>query len=706
MNRKTFSLSFLSTFSFLAIVFSISIAILVWIYVSTQKIVNYNINEYFKQTNNITKIVLNSEKNKLNDTAFEISNIIKDINEVEKFENEISNITSTSQIDLLFFIDNKGIKDLSNTLFDTQKIIEKILNIKTTLDNIVLGFNIDNEHYLILLSKKKIIDFNTGRVNGTLYVGKILNDNFSFINNIKKSASLENVYIFYKENLIVTSSNKFIVDLKVFDINSIYENDNFIFSKSELPIFNDEKIEVVVSIKNNTFNFLKEEFRNIGYILIVFVIFAFIIFYLISNRFIIRPFSNLLEFAKKAKNNKNVTYVDSKVLEFNNFARDLKSIIDELRDVKEQYSRAIEGVQDGLWDINLVTNTIYCSNRYLQMLGYDTNTNRYELDFWRNSVHKGDYKKTLKKLSQHLNGKSSMYEDDYRFKCADGSYKWIKIRGKVFYDEYHTPIRMTGFHTDIDEFVKLQNENIKKEQMLYQQAKLASMGEMIGNIAHQWRQPLNVISTAASTQILEIDLDVSNKEDIKKSFKKIIETVKYLSDIIENFRNFYNPSKEQEEFYLDEAVSENFDMLSISYKTYNIEFINNVEHIKLSGFKFELVQVILNLINNAKDAILLNLQNNEKRIIFIKSDLKNNYLKISVKDNAKGVKESIKDKIYEPYFTTKHKSQGTGLGLYMSSEIIKKHFNGSLENYSVEYKYKGEKYIGEEFVITIPLKDK
>ena len=201
--------------------------------------------------------------------------------------------------------------------------------------------------------------------------------------------------------------------------------------------------------------------------------------------------------------------------------------------------------------------------------------------------------------------------------------------------------------------------------MLYQQAKLASMGEMIGNIAHQWRQPLNVISTAASTQILEIDLDVSNKEDIKKSFKKIIETVKYLSDIIENFRNFYNPSKEQEEFYLDEAVSENFDMLSISYKTYNIEFINNVEHIKLSGFKFELVQVILNLINNAKDAILLNLQNNEKRIIFIKSDLKNNYLKISVKDNAKGVKESIKDKIYEPYFTTKHKSQGTGLGLYI-----------------------------------------
>ncbi len=706
MNRKIFSLSFLSTFSLLGVVFFISIAIIIWIYVSTQKIVNYNINEYFKQTNNITKIILSSEKNKLSDIAFEISNVIKDIKEIDKFENEISTITSTEQIDLLFFVDNTGIKDLSNTLFDTQEIIKKILNIKSTLDNIVVGINIDNERYLLLLSKKKIIDFNTGRVDGTLYVGKVLNDNFSFINSIKNSASLENVDIFYDGTLIVTSSNKFIMDLKVFNTKSIYENDDFIFSKSELPIFNNEKIEIVVSIKNNTFNFLENEFKNIGYILIIFVILAFVIFYLISNRFIIKPFSNLLEFAKKAKNNKNVTYLDSKVLEFNNFARDLKSIIDELRDVKEQYSRAIEGVQDGLWDINLVTNTIYCSNRYLHMLGYEINTNRYELDFWKNSVHKDDYRRTLKKLSLHLKGKSSMYEDDYRFKCADGSYKWIKIRGKVFYDEYHTPIRMTGFHTDIDEFVKLQNENIKKEQMLYQQAKLASMGEMIGNIAHQWRQPLNVISTVSSTQILEIDLDISNKQDIKKGFRKIIDTVRYLSDIIENFRNFYNPSKEQEEFYLDEAVSENFDILSISYKTYNIEFINKVEHIKLNGFKFELVQVILNLVNNAKDAILSNIKNNEKRIIFIISDIKDNYLKICVKDNARGVKYSIKDKIYEPYFTTKHKSQGTGLGLYMSSEIIKKHFNGSLENHTVEYKYKKETYIGEEFIITIPLKSK
>jgi len=116
------------------------------------------------------------------------------------------------------------------------------------------------------------------------------------------------------------------------------------------------------------------------------------------------------------------------------------------------------------------------------------------------------------------------------------------------------------------------------------------------------------------------------------------------------------------------------------------------------------MQVIINIINNSKDALIEKmLTNDSRKLIFMSCKVKDNELTIRIYDNAGGIPANVRDKIYEPYFTTKHQSQGTGLGLYMSNEIIQKHFNGKIENKTIEYIYEDQNYKGEEFLIKLPI---
>ena len=703
IREKKFSLSLINSVLLIIFLLVIITAISISVYFTTQKVIDYNVNEYFKQTNNITNIILDNEKKSLNNVAFEISKIIQNNDNPDLLESNIGAITAVDQIDLLFLKNNNKITNYSHSLFDTETIIEKLEKMKFSFDNVILDVNVDSENLIILLSSKRIIDKKTGRINSTLYAGKIINDNFSITNNIKQKAFLEDVFIFFNNNLIATTSNKEVIDLSIFDNETVVKKDEFLYLDRSINIHNNKKLEIIFVTRNSTFDLLKDDFITTGYFLLIFVVISFMILYIASNKYIIEPFSKLLTFARRSKDNENVEYKSTNVLEFDNFAVDLKSIIDELRELKEQYSRAIEGVQDGLWDLDLKTKKLFCSNRYLSMLGYSNEEQTNSIKFWKNSIHKDDYLKTLKKVIIHIKGKSNLYEDDYRVRCKDGSFKWIKVRGKIFFDENNNPLRMTGFHTDIDNIVRLQNDNVKKEQMLYQQSKLASMGEMIGNIAHQWRQPLNVISTIASSQIMQLELNLTKKEETISDLNKLIDTVQYLSKIIDKFRYFFNPNKELETFYIDDLITENLEIFETSYKSNDINLVMNLKHIKATGYKFELMQVIINLINNSRDALLEKYSIDDLKYIFMESNIVDKSLEIRIYDNAGGIKETIKEKIYEPYFTTKHQSQGTGLGLYMSNEIVKKHLSGKLVNETISFTHNGVNYQGEEFKITLPL---
>jgi len=243
----------------------------------------------------------------------------------------------------------------------------------------------------------------------------------------------------------------------------------------------------------------------------------------------------------------------------------------------------------------------------------------------------------------------------------------------------------------------------KKDLLLFEQSKLASMGEMIGNISHQWRQPLSVISTGASGMKLQKEVDCLSNEAFYKTCDVINDNAQYLSKTIDDFKNFIKGDRSKKRFDLRDAINSFLNLVEGSIKSNDIHIIENLEeNIKIDGYENELIQCFMNIFNNAKDVLKENVTNKEKRVIFISAFMKNDNVVIKIKDNAGGILESILPRIFEPYFTTKHKSQGTGLGLHMTYNLIVDGMRGTIEASNVKYKYDGQDYVGAEFTVTLP----
>ena len=224
---------------------------------------------------------------------------------------------------------------------------------------------------------------------------------------------------------------------------------------------------------------------------------------------------------------------------------------------------------------------------------------------------------------------------------------------------------------------------IQQEKILSQQSKMASMGEMIGNIAHQWRQPLNALSARIIAFTMKIEMEKIEPKDIEEFEESTNKLIQYMSQTIDDFRNFFVPNKEKKKFYIKDAINSALKFVEYSYRDNNIELILNIDtKAVIYGYQNELVQVLLNILNNSKDAIKINKIKNPKVEIKTKED-KNN-VSIIIVDNAGGIKQEIINKVFEPYFTTKFKNQGTGLGLYMSKMIIEKSMNGKIEIENIE----------------------
>ena len=221
-------------------------------------------------------------------------------------------------------------------------------------------------------------------------------------------------------------------------------------------------------------------------------------------------------------------------------------------------------------------------------------------------------------------------------------------------------------------------DNERKTNMMYQQSRLAQMGEMISNIAHQWRQPLNSIALVLQTIKLSNAMDTMSKSDFDAATNKIESSLQYMSNTITDFRNFYKTNKEKELFTLEEAVKQSTTIVQHSLENESIKLhIDCRDDSKVLGYKNELMQVVVNLIQNSKDA--LTQRQITEPFIDIKISRDDGYAVLEIEDNAGGIKENIMEHIFDPYFTTKHKDQGTGLGLYISKVIISNNFSGTLQ---------------------------
>ncbi|MDD2896099.1 MAG: PAS domain-containing sensor histidine kinase [Aliarcobacter sp.] len=350
--------------------------------------------------------------------------------------------------------------------------------------------------------------------------------------------------------------------------------------------------------------------------------------------------------------------------------------------------------------------------------------------FWKdkNGIYQGANKLFLDlmnlKYKEELLGKK---DSDFNFEekedyISDDSYVMIKKESKLNYvetitsknkkviilttskvpllDEYNNVIGILGVSQDITEQVKNQTQLKEQEQLLIQQSKLASMGEMIGNIAHQWRQPLSIISTSATGMKIQKELGISNTYEEIKSLICINENAQYLSDTIDDFRDYFRKSKTKDFVSLDKLFEKTLKLISTRLKNKDITIVENYIDIEFNTYEREMIQVFINIINNSIDAFE---NKNYDKVIFLETSKLENKIMIKIKDNAGGIEETILHRIFEPYFTTKELTQGTGIGLYMCNEIIVKHLNGNIFASNESFEYLGKQYKGSQFTIELPL---
>jgi two-component system, NtrC family, sensor kinase len=247
---------------------------------------------------------------------------------------------------------------------------------------------------------------------------------------------------------------------------------------------------------------------------------------------------------------------------------------------------------------------------------------------------------------------------------------------------------------DLDSKIKIELANRQKQEaILIHQSRLAAMGEMIGAIAHQWRQPLNALSLVHQNVYLRYKTGQLNADFMNENREKSDRLIRKMSSTIDDFRSFFKPNNIVEIFNINDTLFSTLELLEAQFKYHHISMhIFCDQNIYIKGLQGEFSQVILNLINNAKDIFLERKQAQPEISIHVEKS-PNGLMVLMVSDNGGGMQDDVMDKIFEPYFTTKKDGNGAGIGLYMSKMIIENHMGGKLYAYNTP--------IGANFVIEL-----
>ncbi len=250
--------------------------------------------------------------------------------------------------------------------------------------------------------------------------------------------------------------------------------------------------------------------------------------------------------------------------------------------------------------------------------------------------------------------------------------------------------------------------NTGDKEHISHEMQLTAMGELVGNIAHQWRQPLNAMTIIIQSIQMKSEQGTLSPEFIEMQVKEALRIANEMSCTIDDFRNFFQVYQEREFFNAKNVLQETIDMVAFLRKDeyLNISIEIN-EDLELFGYAKEFSQVFLNLINNARDNFKAKkVADNRKIAIKVSKVITDKpYALITFTDNGGGILPEIKERVFEPYFTTKHQSTGTGIGLYMTKQIIEKQMQGIITVKNIESTMQGDElYKCAQFLIAIPLK--
>jgi len=277
-------------------------------------------------------------------------------------------------------------------------------------------------------------------------------------------------------------------------------------------------------------------------------------------------------------------------------------------------------------------------------------------------------------------------------KKKDGGFYWVNVLITPEFNEQKKIVGYFAIRVDITAQKELELFNAslentvseaiesssKKDKILAQQSKLAAMGEMVGSIAHQWRQPLNAL--AMRVQFLEDDFEdgIIDMPYIQEHATENMKLVNFMSKTIDDFRNFFRVDKIKKQFCIVETLNVVLNLISTQLEDHNIKIdILGDESCEIVGFESEFQQVVINIINNAKDVFVEKDQKDAQITVNVQKEQEDVFVTIS--DNAGGIPDDVINRIFEPYFTTKEQGKGTGLGLYMSKMIIEDNMHGSLK---------------------------
>ncbi len=369
---------------------------------------------------------------------------------------------------------------------------------------------------------------------------------------------------------------------------------------------------------------------------------------------------------------------------------------------EQRFTLAMEASSDGLWEY-IDDDTVYYSPTWKRMLGYGVDEIGHTFDEWTSLLYEADREKAIGTFAAFKKDPAGLYESVFRMRHKDGSLVHILSKGGAILDASGNIDRFIGTHTDITELKQFQEElqqlnttlekrvhdevekNRAKELLLVHQSKLASLGEMLVAISHHWRQPLTVIALKLQELTDLYDDNLLDRETLDTHITSALEVINQMSATIDDFRLFFEPSKRKEDFILQQSIDDVAHILKAEFESAGItlETLYSDADICIHGYKNRLKQAVLNILTNAKDAIV---QRRESDPEFetgegrVRIDVTrgSEMITIDITDNGGGTSAETIHQIFNPYFTTKEQGSGVGIGLYMSKIIIEKYYSGSI----------------------------
>jgi C4-dicarboxylate-specific signal transduction histidine kinase len=420
----------------------------------------------------------------------------------------------------------------------------------------------------------------------------------------------------------------------------------------------------------------------------------------------VRKYGNAHLKSKLANMDEELIYVKDLKF-FNWFIGSRISLKDKQNELKNRFLNMIKSIpikEDEFLLIYSKNRAVYASKDIdLKKIEFDSKvssyknkdyyyTSSYFQEFEWNIIYGFDTKEIYAKAYKKQKYLQKMLDDEFSFVIKVSvsivvfvvflslllSYKLNRIF-KRYQDEVLSKRReLQELNSSLENMVKKQIATQReKDKILIQRSKMAEMGDMLSMIAHQWRQPLNQLTYILMNIESAYEYNDLSKEYLSKKIKEGNEQLEYMSSTIDEFRNFFKPDKQKEYMIVDDVVESAVSLMASSLKANNIELELDLNiDIKHNIYKNEFMQVIVNLLKNAKDVLKQNGVESPK--IEIKTYILDKNTIIAVCDNGGGVPDDLKDKIFEPYFSTKNEKNGTGLGLYMSKTIINEHHDGDI----------------------------